>query len=88
MSAFARDPIPADGRLARAVRNAQLDAHNARVLARVALETGGNVRDERERKVLARGLGDTLALRGIPAIGRHVSGAIPGTSPDCFLRGD
>jgi len=26
--------------------------------------------------------GDTRALRGLPAIGRGVSGAIPGTSPD------
>jgi hypothetical protein len=63
------------------IRNAQLDAHNARTLARITLETGGNVQEERERRVLARGLGDTRGLRGIPAIGRHVTGAIPGTSP-------
>ena len=73
------------------VRNAELDAHNARTLARIALETGGNVADERARKVLARGLGDALALRGIPAVGRNsAGGAMLGTSPhrSRLLRSD
>jgi hypothetical protein len=51
-----QERIPSEGRLARAVRNEQLDRHNARLLARVALEVGGNVALERER-VLSR-LGD------------------------------
>lgn len=63
-----------------AVRNAQLDRHNARLLAQVALETGGHVAEEREQRVLSR-LGDERQLRGIPAIGRGVAGAIPGSAP-------
>jgi hypothetical protein len=55
-----QERIPSEGRLARAVRNEQLDRHNARLLARVALEVGGNVALERER-VLSR-LGDEEQL--------------------------
>lgn len=61
-----------------AVRNAQLDAHNARVLARIALETSAAPAS------LSRGVtagGDARRLRGIPAIGRGVAGAVPGSAP-------
>ena len=34
-----------------------------------------------ERRYYASNGGDHLKLRGIPAIGRSVAGAIPGTSP-------
>lgn len=72
-----QERIPAEGRLARFVRNAQLDAHNAQVLARVTLETSVE-----ERPVTgATAGGDERKLRGIPAIGRGVAGAIPGSSP-------
>lgn len=81
-----KEPIGAS-RLNRALRNAELDAHNVRVLARIALETGGDVRVERQAKVLSR-LGDERQLRGIPAIGRGVTGAIPGSSPGHSLRSD
>ena len=37
---------------------------------------------EPEPKFASKLPGDTQALRGLPAIGRGVSGAIPGTSPD------
>jgi hypothetical protein len=60
-----------------AVRNAQLDARNARVLAEFSREAAP--------AALARGAtagGDWRRLRGIPAIGRGVAGAIPGTSPE------
>lgn len=79
MSWSGADAIPAEGRLHRHVRNAQLDAHNARVLARIAVETGGNVAAER-KAVLSR-LGDERQLRGIPAVGHGVAGAIHGSAP-------
>jgi hypothetical protein len=65
-----------------AVRNAQLDAENARILARITLETAA------EGKTLAgaTAAGDSRKLRGIPAIGRGVSGAIPGSQPGSNLR--
>lgn len=63
-----------------AQKHADLDAHNARLIAQVARETGGNLTQERERKVLSR-LGDEQQLRGIPAVGRGVTGAINRTRP-------
>lgn len=61
------------------LRNAQLDQHNAQILARITLETTGTP-DHDQPKVLSR-LGDEQQLRGIPAIGRGVTGAINGTRP-------
>jgi len=58
-------------------KHAELAAHNAQVLVRIARETG-------ETPVVARVLsllGDERQLRGIPAIGRGVAGAIGGTCP-------
>lgn len=78
------EPI-GQARLNRMLRNAELDARNARALARVALETGGNVAAERQLRVLSR-LGDERQLRGIPAIGRGVAGAINGSVPGRDLR--
>jgi hypothetical protein len=51
--------------------------------AREAKETGELQEDEeeRERAPKAYGLGDARHLRGIPAIGRGVSGVSPGTAP-------
>jgi hypothetical protein len=61
------------------MKHYELDVHNAKTLARIARETSA------ESPVLqARGAtagGDERKLRGIPAIGRGVSGVIPGTSP-------
>lgn len=56
----------------------QEHAAQARALARAALETGGNLHTERKRFEFA----NPVDLRGIPAIGRGVSGCIPGTRPD------
>lgn len=59
-----------------AIRNAQLDQHNAQMIRRFAREAGPTP--------IARGAtagGDQRRLRGIPAIGRGVQGAIPGTRP-------
>jgi hypothetical protein len=66
-----------------AVRNAQLDAENARTLARIALEVAA----ERPEAVAgATAAGDERKLRGIPALGRGVQGAIPGSEPGRNLR--
>lgn len=59
-----------------AVRNAQLDQHNAEVLAEFARETGEGLTFGG-----ATAAGDERKLRGIPAIGRGVAGAIPDTNP-------
>lgn len=70
-------PGPSAG-LTLAVRNAQLDEHNAQVLAKIALET--SVSEQRPIQGATAG-GDERRLRGIPAIARGVSGHIPGTRP-------
>lgn len=54
-----------------------LDAEQERKLARIAMETGSSV----EHVGPMRAGGDTTRLRGIPAIGRGVSGEIRGTRP-------
>jgi hypothetical protein len=76
-----------EARLNRHLRDHRLRQEQAKTLARIAAETGGNVQDERRRKILARGLGDHKALRGIPAIGRGVQGALPDSRPgDSLFR--
>ncbi len=55
----------------------EIHEKNARLIARVAMETG----DVPIRVVPGSLPGDERSLRGIPAIGRSVAGAIPGTSP-------
>lgn len=54
----------------------EIDAKNARLIAELAMEA--------EPGLLFRPGADdgNKRLRGIPAIGRNVSGAIPGTRPD------
>lgn len=66
-----------DARLNRALRNAELDRVNAEKMAEIARETET---DTPALAVLSL-LGDERQLRGIPAIGRGVAGAIAGTSP-------
>jgi hypothetical protein len=70
-------PIDTEHRLLRAARARQLDEHYAKQLADAARETD-SVMPERFASKLP---GDERALRGIPAIGRGVTGAIPGTRP-------
>jgi hypothetical protein len=60
-----------------AQRNADLDRHNAQTLIRIAQETG----DTPLNRTFGTPPGDERKLRGIPAIGRGVAGAIPGSSP-------
>jgi hypothetical protein len=58
-------------------RHAELDAHNQRTTTRIEAETHI---DNRTHAGATAG-GDQRKLRGIPAIARGVTGAIPGTSP-------
>jgi hypothetical protein len=60
---------------------AQLHVEHAKLLAQLALETGGNVQEERERRRRLRMQGSPADLRGIPAIGRGVGGAVAGSRP-------
>jgi hypothetical protein len=58
----------------------ELRAAQARALAEALLEA--DARDDRERRPSrATAAGDWRKLRGLPAVGRGVSGAIPGTRP-------
>jgi hypothetical protein len=61
------------------VKHAALDEHNARLIARIAKDTN-TAPVPNSGKTLSR-LGDEQQLRGIPAIGHGVQGAIPGTRP-------
>jgi hypothetical protein len=64
------------------LKHAELDRRNAETIARIAQETHT---DDREIPALSR-LGDEKQLRGIPAIARGVTGAIPGSRPGKNLR--
>jgi hypothetical protein len=64
-------------RLAAAYRKASLDAEVARKV-RDALAAGEPLDPLANPRALP---GDPLRLRGIPAVGHGVSGAIPGTHP-------
>lgn len=59
-------------------RRALESARNAKLIATLAREDGVEV-FERPRHAVDGG--DERTLRGIPAIGRGVGGAIPGTRP-------
>ena len=70
-------PLPPIGeaRLNRTLRNHQLHITQAQSVARACREA----QDTKTYKTTAAG--DERKLRGIPAIGRGVTGAIPGTTP-------
>lgn len=57
--------------------------HHARIMADLALEADDGTPI---RITSTRPAGDERTLRGIPAIGRNVGGAIPGTRPDTAVR--
>jgi hypothetical protein len=69
-----------DTPLNRTMQLAHLDARNAKLLATLARETGAALPPRQAPGATAGG--DTRALRGIPAIGRGVTGAIAGTRPE------
>ena len=67
------------------VRNQAMRADSAKLLARVARETGGDVKAERKaRSVLFAP--DPMDVRGIPAVGRNCPGAIRFTRPEDCIR--
>lgn len=64
------------------VKHAQQEVEDARNMHRIEMETATS--PETAEGKTAKGAtagGDSRKLRGIPAIGKSVSGAIPGTSP-------
>jgi hypothetical protein len=60
---------------------AELKAHQARVLAKILQDINP---DEQPSKYRTPPGGDNQRLRGIPAVGRGVAGAIPNTTPGAF----
>ena len=62
------------------VKHAELDAHNAKVMVQIARDTSTSDTPIRTAQGATAG-GDSRKLRGIPAIGRSVAGAIDGTKP-------
>lgn len=62
-----------------AQKHSELDIHNAEQLVQIARDTGDT--PIKDMKILSC-IGDEVQLRGIPAIGRGVAGAIAGTNPD------
>lgn len=75
-------PIPSEGRLLRTVRRVAEHARNAQIIAKLAPEPDNDDETKFVRPSRRTPAGDERALRGIPAIGRNVGGAIPGTRPD------
>jgi hypothetical protein len=67
-----------EARLTRWLRRKQEAVSQERKLARIALETGSSVRQEAG----ASAAGDPQKLRGIPAIGYGVGGAMNDTQPE------
>lgn len=65
-----REPIPYEGALLRAVARVRMDVAGARMLARIAVEVGEPLTGNR-RPTAA---GDPQRLRGIPCVGRGISG--------------
>ena len=55
----------------------EINEKNARLIAELALEAAPEV----PIRASATPAGDERRLRGIPAVGRGVAGAIPGTRP-------
>ena len=62
-------------------RSHELRRAQAQQLATILLEVDPTEPALQERRYRATAAGDERKLRGIPAIGRSVTGAIPGTSP-------
>ncbi len=59
----------------------ELLTQQATQLAEILRDIDPDAPPIQERRYRAALPGDERALRGIPAIGRNVAGAIPGTSP-------
>jgi hypothetical protein len=68
--------IPTDGRLNLQLQRQRTHHTNATLIAKLAPEAPKPLEHRRYQPPA-----DTRTLRGIPAIGRGVAGAIPGTNP-------
>lgn len=61
------------------LKHRDLDAHSTRIVAQIAVETGGSLPSSPAAKLP----GDARALRGLPVVGaRGVGGTMPGTQPE------
>lgn len=71
----------------RGFANYRVHVENAKLLEKIARESGGDVAKERSAG-FAHTAADALTLRGIPAVGRSVSGVILGSQPEqaCVVR--
>lgn len=76
-------PIDYDDRIILWARNHQHAVEIDRQLTRIAVEVGADLPPTLSAPTAA---GDQRRLRGIPAIGRGVAGAITGTRPGGNLR--
>lgn len=76
-------PIPYDGRNLRFYRRQQEAIAHAKLLAKLALEADDGATFKRPAR--AADAADGRTLRGLPAIGPNVGGAIPGTSPEAEI---
>jgi hypothetical protein len=67
-------------RLLASLERHRLEVEHAKILDEVLSDLGEDVPDWTPRE--DRTIGNEERLRGLPAVGRGVSGAIPGTNPE------
>jgi hypothetical protein len=77
------EPIAAESRLNRLVQRTRLNANLARQLSDFSRETDSPL------PTRATAAGDPAKLRGVPCVGRGLSGVVRGTRPDTriFMEG-
>jgi hypothetical protein len=68
-----------------AVKHAELDRHNAQMMARIEHETADASVPVKNARGATAG-GDERRLRGLPGVARGVAGAMAGTQPHQALR--
>jgi hypothetical protein len=69
-------PHPDEARLLPRLRRHELEAEQARILARVLAEVEDELRADPRAAA-----GDPARLRGLPAVGRGIAGAVSGSDP-------
>jgi hypothetical protein len=63
----------------------EANVRNARLLAQLAAEQGGDLAEERQRLLRTATPVDHIALRGLPCIGPGIPSVIRGTQPEGAL---
>lgn len=76
------DPIPYEGRVNLVLRRAASHARNARLIAKLSESASGSF-----TRPMRHTAADAVTLRGIPAVGHGVGGAIAGSRPDGWIEG-